>query len=85
MAKKKKRQFICDDHDDIDHYLNLLVPLIREHVEGKRPKNRMLKIIKDLRETLAAAKHSGIRMEKRLEHYREAMEYLGYKRDKKKG
>jgi len=83
FKKKKSRQFICDDHDDIYHYTNELVKLIGANIEGKRIKNKMLKIIKELRETLADAKHSGIRMEKRLEYYREAIEYLGFERKKK--
>ena len=79
----KERQFICDDHEDILHYARVLRNLIIDNVVDSPEKEEMFKAIEGLKETVAAARHSGIRMEKRLEHYREAIEYLGFVRDKK--
>jgi hypothetical protein len=81
---KKERQFICDDHEDILHYARELRNLIIDNVDDSTKREEMLRALSNLKETVKDARYSGIRMEKRLEHYREAIEYLGFVRDKNK-
>lgn len=86
MPRKKKRTYICSDHAE----LGICLDEIRECAENIKPADmvsrRMLTdirhFIRKANQYLMTAAESGKRMEQRLKKYREAVENLGFTRDK---
>jgi len=78
----KKKRLICDVHDEIKEYaldIEALVDDLDVYKKCKHPINKILKkIIADAKE----AKGYGQTMEDRMSEYREAIEHLGFTRDK---
>lgn len=87
MAKKKVRELVCDTHDKIDAIGAELESLGTEmktmpFEDLRLLPRRLVKMGKELQRLAYRAKDSGIHMENRMYEYHNAIEGLGFTRNK---
>lgn len=75
-------QFLCDDHEDIKHYARVLTKIIYEKVEDEEVQASMFKVLDDIHSKADHALSCGVKMEDRMRAYREAIEGLGFIRNR---
>lgn len=83
---RRKRDLICNDHDQIYHDANYILDELGRMKGGDRISAKSLKDLKAwsrrILRTVKVAKESGVEMEARLHDYRQAIEGLGFTRDR---
>ena len=79
MATKQKNRPICFKHDDV---LDLCDDISKLLDNNKIDKKKISSKLKEIMQVTLLAKTDGQSMENRLSEYRDAIERLGFKRDK---